>query len=167
MTGVDGKAPPAACCSLQCCRYGPRGPHMRSPEGPWPGVARPLEQQLDGRVKGLGHGDHDGRAEDPEDVVHKQPRQQDDACAQCSSSTVKKRRQGVLAEVLENTAQYSNATAPQPQTNLQSAAPARYSVVRCRSVQQCQWVQGCCHVGLPSQCTCGDGAERQVLDALY
>lgn len=58
---------------------------LDAPEGLRAGVAGALEQQLDGRVKGLGHRHHDGRAEHPEDVVHKQPRQQNDACSASDS----------------------------------------------------------------------------------
>ncbi len=37
------------------------------------------EDKLDGRLEGLGDGDHDVGAEDPEDVVEEEPAQQDAA----------------------------------------------------------------------------------------
>mmetsp|Transcript_1210 Transcript_1210/g.4825 ORF Transcript_1210/g.4825 Transcript_1210/m.4825 type:complete len:279 (+) Transcript_1210:407-1243(+) len=41
--------------------------------------SRAREQQLDGRVEGFRHGDHDRREEHPEDVVEEEPREQDRA----------------------------------------------------------------------------------------
>ena len=37
------------------------------------------EDELDGRLEGLGHSDHDIRAKDPEDVVEEETAQQDAA----------------------------------------------------------------------------------------
>ena len=36
-------------------------------------MLRDAGTDLDGGIKGLGHADHDGRAEHPEDVVEEQP----------------------------------------------------------------------------------------------